>query len=407
MNGINKNRGIRLIVVTLLTLVLMLGMTSVSTFAASKVVIGHAATGENGTKNNKAGDQTGKEVYTMAWVYNSSASSARHWTVVLRCKDSAKAKKIAQVIKDACENNHVGYDQATKAERQSFYYALKDANWDASKITKDVETTCTPMIAAAVNAAGITIKTDHSASSLEKALMGTGYFEEFTSSSYVASDAHLLAGDILLSTGSHQHGATVVYSPNSTDTNAVDKKVASESSSGNYVAGKDYVTTVDLNIRYGPGTNYGIKLKSELTADGQKNALSGTKAVLKAGTVVTCIKSSGNWINIPSGWICGKSGSTSYVKAKATTSSNSTTSTVKVGKKYKLLKDLYIRKGPGTNYSIVKRSNLTASCKKHCYNWKYARYKKGSVVTCKEVKGDWLRCVNGWVCCKPGNMKAV
>lgn len=69
-----------------------------------------------------------------------------------------------------------------------------------------------------------------------------------------------------------------------------------------------YTLTTNVKVRVGAGTNYAQKKKSQLTADGQKNALNQTMAVLKAGTKVTvqAIKQIGNdiWVQIPSGWIC-------------------------------------------------------------------------------------------------------
>ena len=56
------------------------------------VKIGHASLGENGSKGNKAGDQTGKEVCTRSWY-------AKDWDCVLRPKTSTLAEKSAK----ACE----------------------------------------------------------------------------------------------------------------------------------------------------------------------------------------------------------------------------------------------------------------------------------------------------------------
>lgn len=67
-----------------------------------------------------------------------------------------------------------------------------------------------------------------------------------------------------------------------------------------------YVTSVNLNVRTGAGTNYRKKAKSELTADGQKH--STADGTLKYGTPVTVtqVKTVGIdvWGLIPSGWIC-------------------------------------------------------------------------------------------------------
>lgn len=81
--------------------------------------------------------------------------------------------------------------------------------------------------------------------------------------------------------------------------------------------GQTYTTQQDLNIRQEPN---GDKVPyNQLTADGQKHAFispSGS-SVLKRGTRVTvkAIKSTGTstWLQIPSGWICGKNSKNIYV----------------------------------------------------------------------------------------------
>lgn len=68
-----------------------------------------------------------------------------------------------------------------------------------------------------------------------------------------------------------------------------------------------YTLSTNVKVRVDAGTNSAQKKKSQLTADGQKNALNQTMAVLKAGTKVTvqAIKKMGSdiWVKIPSGWI--------------------------------------------------------------------------------------------------------
>ncbi len=71
--------------------------------------------------------------------------------------------------------------------------------------------------------------------------------------------------------------------------------------------GSTYTLTTNVKVRTGAGTNYAQKKKSDLTADGQKHALSQTYAVLKSGTKVTAQKVIKNgtdtWLKIPSGYI--------------------------------------------------------------------------------------------------------
>lgn len=85
-----------------------------------------------------------------------------------------------------------------------------------------------------------------------------------------------------------------------------------------FTVGKTYTTQVNLKVRTGAGTDKSQKKTSQLTVDGQKNALKQELAVLKKGTKVTCkaVKNIDDevWIQIPSGWIAGYYDKKQYVK---------------------------------------------------------------------------------------------
>lgn len=85
-----------------------------------------------------------------------------------------------------------------------------------------------------------------------------------------------------------------------------------------YIIGNNYTLQVDLNVRYGAGTNNAVKKYSELTSDGKKHAYNQTNAVLKKGTVVTCqnIINIGNdiWLKIPSGYVAGYYQGKEYIR---------------------------------------------------------------------------------------------
>lgn len=75
----------------------------------------------------------------------------------------------------------------------------------------------------------------------------------------------------------------------------------------------DYRTLYDMNVRYGAGDNYGIKLVKELTIDGKKNALftgENDYAIYKKGTIFTALEvidnKYGKWAKTPSGYVCIK-----------------------------------------------------------------------------------------------------
>lgn len=90
-----------------------------------------------------------------------------------------------------------------------------------------------------------------------------------------------------------------------------------QGSSTSYSVGKVYTVKVNsaLNVRKGPGKNYGLVGYYGLTPDGKKHAnrsgalLNGTKVTVKE------VKAVGNdiWIKIPSGWICGKTDGKTFV----------------------------------------------------------------------------------------------
>ena len=89
-----------------------------------------------------------------------------------------------------------------------------------------------------------------------------------------------------------------------------------------YVVGKNYELQVNLFVRTNAGTEYSIKSYDELTEDGKKHAViqeSGKNAVLKKGTIVTClgiyIDTKGNtWLKIPSGFVAGFYNGEIYIK---------------------------------------------------------------------------------------------
>jgi|GEM_PF-4007357 len=75
-----------------------------------------------------------------------------------------------------------------------------------------------------------------------------------------------------------------------------------------YKVGHKYKLVGNLNVRKGPGTDFEILRRNELTKDGYAHSIATNSAVLSSGTVVTCkeIKTKTNevWLRIPSGWVC-------------------------------------------------------------------------------------------------------
>ena len=102
---------------------------------------------------------------------------------------------------------------------------------------------------------------------------------------------------------------SIINSNNLTKYDNVENVQNSVDNSSRYIVGKNYTLQVDLNVRYGAGTNNTIKKYNELTVDGKKHAYIQTNAVLKKGTVITCLEivKNGNdiWLKIPSGYVAG------------------------------------------------------------------------------------------------------
>ena len=62
---------------------------------------------------------------------------------------------------------------------------------------------------------------------------------------------------------------------------------------------------------------------------------------------------------------------------------------------------LRVRKGPGTNFDIVRHEDLTANARKKILElagYKADGYVNGLEFTVYEVKGNWGRTPSGWVC---------
>lgn len=88
---------------------------------------------------------------------------------------------------------------------------------------------------------------------------------------------------------------------------------SSSTSSGSIKVGGTYTLRANMKVRTGPGTGYRWKKRSELTTMGRAYSQNQTNAVLKTGTRVTCLQITGNWMKIPSGWICIRSGGAVYI----------------------------------------------------------------------------------------------
>lgn len=115
---------------------------------------------------------------------------------------------------------------------------------------------------------------------------------------------------------------------------------SSSGGSGNYKTGLYKVNVGDLNIRKGPGTNHGIN--GVITNRGTYTIVeiqNGSWGKLKSGA---------GWINISNSY-CSYVGATSAGGSSNSGGSHGSTDS-KIGKYQVEISNLYIRKGPGTNY---------------------------------------------------------
>ena len=255
----------------------------------------------------QAGDQSGTEWYIRPW-YRYYAG----WSCILRYPDAAVREKIASMAEAAARNNLIGYDQG---QRSTFWEHLQASNYDPAQITIPCETDCSAGTSGIMKAAGIILKIKKLAAinqgmttrNMRAAAKAAGFLV-LTDQKYLVSADNLLRGDILLNDGHH-------VCINLTDGNKPAAPAPTQAAVS-FAIGRTYTTAVVLNVRDAAAGSQ--KLRSQLTPDGQKNAMPGEYAELKAGTKVTlqAMKTVGSnlWGKIPSGWICLRYGTKYYVK---------------------------------------------------------------------------------------------
>lgn len=168
------------------------------------VYVGSARSDENGKAyNGKAGDQkSGKEVSTQAWYKHSKG-----WRV-FRAKNPTYAAKIAEIMRWACENDLIGYDQWN---RHTLYNELKKNGFKNTTLSKAVETDCSALVRVCLKFCGIDVPEDFRTGNMPSYLLKSGAFVELTGSKYTDQPDYLGAGDILVT---KTNGHTVVATSN-------------------------------------------------------------------------------------------------------------------------------------------------------------------------------------------------
>lgn len=274
---------------------------SVSTvYAKSKepVVIGQATIGEKGKMyGTKPGDQSGYEVSTMNFTYRKGGWSG--WTLVARAKDAAAAKKIAKAMKQACENDKIGYGK----DGRQLYDEAQTVDFDLSKIKKKVNCDCYSLTATCAAAAGLNISPFY--------LEDSDTFKTFTSNAYCTKPNKLQPGDILVTLNrKHSHVAVVVSSPNKA-------KGGDPNPKSSYKKGVKYRLLTDQYTHIGAGSDYFYYEYDNLSASGRKIAVIDEfeegYTEIKAGMVVKCLEARRNWIRTSAGWIKGDEDGTACI----------------------------------------------------------------------------------------------
>lgn len=315
------------------------------------LIVGSARIDENGkTSGGKAGDQTGKEVSTQAYYMHSKGWYA------LRAKSVTHANALAAAMREACNNNKIGYDQN---ERNGVITQLKKYG-SLSKIATATECDCSSLVRACIIQATGKDVGNMTTANLATTLENSGLFD---TKKNVTGESMLYNGDILV-TKTKGHTVIVVSGRARTET----KSYLSKGDKGDAVK---TMQTMLIAIGYSCGS-YG--------ADGDFGSDSD-KALRKFQEDYNLT-------------IDGKYGSNS--KAKLESVYNQKKSAKPLGTYEVTAKSgLYVREGAGINYNIVPKSKLTKNAQEHAKA--SGALKCGTHVTVKEWKNGFAHIPSGWV----------
>ena len=163
-----------------------------------KIIIGSARIDENGhLSGGKMGDQTGKEVSEQEFYIHSKG-----W-VILRAKDPKVAANLAYCMKRACNNTHIGYNQA-----------LRHDIWKEGTGSRvDTCCDCSSLLRQCVKEASGVDPGNFTTVNEKQVLLATGLFEEIT----YTKDILLYEGDVLV-TKTKGHTAIVTEGHERTET---------------------------------------------------------------------------------------------------------------------------------------------------------------------------------------------
>lgn len=217
------------------------------------IIVGSARIDENGKiAGGTAGDQTGKEVSTQTFYMHSKG-----W-YVLRPKSVDVANKLATAMRQACDNNNIGYDQN---ERSGVVTNVKKYG-SMDKISVKTEADCSSLARACIiQATGKDVGNFNTANEAD-VLEGSGLFEKRVE---VKSSDDVYNGDVMV-TKTKGH-TVIVVSGRSRQANTNTQPTKPQTSSAAVKATKPadygpdkaiagtYVATANVHIRNGAGTS--------------------------------------------------------------------------------------------------------------------------------------------------------
>ena len=152
-----------------------------------------------GYSGGAAGDQTGGE-WALINCYN------RPWNCVLRHPEARVRALIAQLAREAAQNDKIGYDQS---QRETFWAQLQSVGYYPSRITVPCEADCSSGAVAITRAVGFLLglallqKLNAAYTGNMRAGFKAAGFEVLTDKKYLTGPDYLLEGDVLLNDSCH------------------------------------------------------------------------------------------------------------------------------------------------------------------------------------------------------------
>lgn len=145
-----------------------------------------------------------EQVAVTNW-YNGNDNNSGPWNTVMRFNDHTKALQLAQLIKEACDNDNIYYTQdVTQMLRKGVYRNAANGIRPRDIVT-DGGCDCTSLVEGCLKYMGI----ECWGSPAKQYIFNTGLFTKFTDDAHCKSNTLLRVGDII---ARDHHMAVVIYS---------------------------------------------------------------------------------------------------------------------------------------------------------------------------------------------------